>query len=79
MEYPLSRDEHAAMARCLAGIKKQLKDASNLFATRYGEDSRIAKRAVDAVASATLLENELIFEGELISVEAQVQSVGSTR
>jgi hypothetical protein len=76
--YPLSRDEHAAMARCLAGITHQLKDVSDLFAARYGKDSRITERAVEAVVSATLLEHELLSEQQGVSVEAQVQSVGTT-
>jgi hypothetical protein len=78
VEFPLSRDEHAAMIRYLAGIRKQLKDVSDLLTARYGKDSRIAKRAVEAVVSATLLEQELLFEGEMISDGAQVQSVGTT-
>jgi hypothetical protein len=76
--YPLSRDEHAAMARCLAGITKQLSDVSDLFTARYGTDSRIAERAVQAAASASLLQDELLFEHDMVSVEAQVQSVGTT-
>ena len=80
MRYPLSRDEHAAMARCLAGVTTQLKDVSDLFAARYGKDSRIAERAVEAARSASLLEHELLyeFEHDMVSVEAQVQSVGTT-
>lgn len=78
MPYPLSRDEHAAMARCLAGIRRQLQDISDLFAARYGKDSRIAEKAVEAIASATVLEQELHVEGEMSSIEAQVQSVAST-
>jgi hypothetical protein len=76
--YPLSRDEHAAMTRCLAGIRKQLQDVSDLFAARYGKDSRIAEKAMEAVASATVLEQELLVEGEMSSIEAQVQSIAST-
>jgi hypothetical protein len=78
VEYPLSREEHAAVARCLAGIRKQLNDISDLFTARYGKDSRIGERAVQAVMSATLLEHELLFEHDIVSVEAQVQSVGTT-
>jgi hypothetical protein len=78
VEFPLSRDEHAAMTRYLAGIRKQLKDVSDLLTARYGKDSRIAERAVEAVTSATLLEQELLFEGEMVSGRAQVQSVGTT-
>lgn len=78
MPYPLSRDEHAAVARCLAGIRKQLQDVSDLFSSRYGKDSRIAEKAMEAVSSATVLEQELLVEGEMSSIEAQVQSIAST-
>ena len=61
MQYPLSRDEHAAMARYLAGIRKQLQDVSDLFTARYGKDSSIAERAVKALLSSTSLEQELTF------------------
>ena len=59
MHYPLSRDEHAAMARHLGGIRKQLQDVSDLFSSRYGKDSSIAEIAVKALVSMTLLEHEL--------------------
>ena len=59
MQYPLSQDEHAAMARYLAGIKKQLQDACDLFSTRYGKSSNLAELAVKTLAAATLLEHEL--------------------
>ena len=59
MQYPLSRDEHAAMARYLSGIRKQLQDVSDLFAARYGKDSSIAEIAVKTLVSSTLLEHEL--------------------
>ena len=78
MGYPLSRDEHAAMARCLAGITKQLSDVSELFTARYGKESRIAERAVQAATSASLLHDELLFERDMVSVEEHVQSVGTT-
>ena len=58
MEYPLSRDEHAAMARYLSGIRKQLQDVSDLFTSRYGKNSSIAEIAVKTLVSATLLEHE---------------------
>ena len=60
MQYPLSRDEHAAMARYLSGIRKQLQDVSDLFAARYGKNSSIAEIAVKTLVSATLLEHELM-------------------
>jgi len=66
VQYPLSRDEHAAMARYLSGIRKQLQDVSDLFAARYGKSSSIAEIAVKALVSSTLLEHELmLLEPEL--------------
>lgn len=59
MQYPLSRDEHAAMGRHLGGIRKQLQEVSDLFSSRYGKDSSIAEMAVKALVSTTLLEHEL--------------------
>jgi len=59
VQYPLSRDEHAAIARYLSGIVKQLQDVSDLFTARYGRDSSVAEIAVKALISATLLEHEL--------------------
>ncbi len=65
MQYPLSRDEHTAMARYLSGVRKQLQDVSDLFSTRYGKNSNIAEIAVKTLVSATLLEHELLLiEGE---------------
>lgn len=64
MQYPLSRDEHAAMARYLSGIRKQLQDVSDLFAARYGKDSSIAEIAVKTLVSSTLLEHELTLLNE---------------
>ena len=64
-QYPLSRDEHAAMSRYLSGIRKQLQEVSDLFSTRYGKDSSIAELAVKTLVSSTLLEHELmLLEGE---------------
>ena len=60
MQYPFSRDEHAAMARYLSGIRKQLQEASDLFISRYGKDSSIAETSVKTLVSATLLEHELM-------------------
>jgi hypothetical protein len=59
VQYPLSRDEHAAIARHLGGIRKQLQDVADLFSSRYGKDSSVAEIAVKALVSATLLEHEL--------------------
>ncbi len=71
MQYPLSRDEHAAMARYLSGIRKQLQEVSDLFAARYGKSSSIAEIAVKALVSSTLLEHELmLLEPELEEVLA---------
>jgi hypothetical protein len=60
VEYPLSRDEHAAMTRYLSGIRKQLQDVSDLFTSRYGKNSSIAEVAVKTLVSATLLEHEFM-------------------
>jgi hypothetical protein len=78
VRYPLSRDEHAAMARCLAGIRRQLQDVSDLFIARYGRDSRIAEKALEAFASATLLEEELLLDSDRGSIDAPVVSVGTS-
>jgi len=80
VQYPLSRDEHAAMARYLSGIRKQLQDVSDLFTARYGRDSSIAEIAVKTLVSSTLLEHELMLlesEGE-VPVEVEEERV-STR
>jgi hypothetical protein len=60
MQYPLSRDEQAAMTRYLSGIRKQLQDVSDLFTARYGKNSNIAEIAIKALVSSTLLEHEMI-------------------
>jgi hypothetical protein len=66
IQYPLSRDEHAAMARCVAAIRRQLQDVSDLFVARYGRDSSIADTAVKSLISSTLLEHELLaLEGDI--------------
>jgi DNA-directed RNA polymerase specialized sigma subunit len=71
VQFPLSRDEHAAISRYLSGIRKQLQDVSDLFATRYGRDSSIAELAVKTLVSSTLLEHELmLLDGE---AESSVQ------
>ena len=67
MQYPLSRDEHAAVVRYVSGIRKQLQDVSDLFTARYGRDSSIAEIAVKTLVSSTLLEHELM----LMSSEAE--------
>ena len=60
VQYPLSRDEHAAMVRCVAAIRKHLQDVSDLFVDRYGRNSSIADIAVRSLISSTLLEHELL-------------------
>lgn len=79
MQYPLSDNEHAAMARYLSGVRKQLQDVCDLFSTRYGRHSRIAEISVKTLVSATLLEHELtLLEGERESaqeVESEADSV----
>lgn len=60
VEYPLSQDEHAAMARYISGIRKQLQDVSDLFSSRYGKQSNISEIAIKTLASVTLLEHELL-------------------
>lgn len=62
MQFPFSRDEHAAMVRYLSGIRKQLQDVSDLLNTRYGKNSSIAEVAVKTLVSATLLEHELLIQ-----------------
>jgi hypothetical protein len=56
----LSRDEHAAMVRCVSAIRKQLQDVSDLFVARYGRNSSVADIAVRSLISSTLLEHELL-------------------
>lgn len=79
MQYPLSPDEHAAMARYVAGIRKQLQDVSDLFTARYGKDSSIAELAVKTLVSSTLLEQEvMLLEGEIEStIEPHVESIAT--
>jgi len=56
VQFPLSTDEHAAMARYLAGIKKQLQDVSDLFRTRYGKGSEITEESIRTLAAVCRLE-----------------------
>jgi hypothetical protein len=79
LQYPLSRDEHAAMARYLSGIRRQLQDVSDLFSARYGKGSSIAEVAVKTLVSSTLLEHELmLLESEAEAVEPEATRVGSS-
>jgi hypothetical protein len=64
LQYPLSDNEHAAMSRYLAGMRRQLQDVCDLFTTRYGRNSGIAESAVKTLVSATLLEHELMLLDE---------------
>jgi hypothetical protein len=58
VQFPLSNDEHAAMARYLSGIKKQLQDVSDLFRKRYGNGSEIAEESVRTLAAVRRLERK---------------------
>jgi len=80
VEYPLSRDEHAAMARYLSSIRKQLQDVSDLLTTRYGKSSSIAEVAVKTLVSSTLLEHELmLLESEAaLAIEREIEEMRST-
>jgi cob(I)alamin adenosyltransferase len=60
VQFPLSNDEHAAIARYLSGIKKQLQDVSDLFTTRYGKGSEISEESVKTLASIARLERKLV-------------------
>jgi DNA-directed RNA polymerase specialized sigma subunit len=71
VQYPLSRDEHVAMARYLSGIVKQLQDVSDLFTSRYGKDSSVAEIAVKTLISATLLEQELTLTHSEVSLPSE--------
>ena len=65
MQYPLSREEQAAMFRCLSAIRQQLQDVSDLFSSRYGKNSNLAGIAANSVVCTTLLERELLLsEGD---------------
>ena len=86
MHYPLSRDEHAAMVRYLADIRKQLEcvskqleDVSNLFSTRYGNTSRIADLAGKTLLSSTLLQQEIMMiELNGDGADAQIKHAAGT-
>lgn len=80
VQYPLSQDEHSAMARYVSSIRKQLQDVADLFAKRYGRDSSIAEIAVKTLVSSTLLEHELmLLEGEVDSaVESRLEAIATT-
>lgn len=70
----MSHDEHAAMARYLSGIRKQLQDVSDLFKTRYGKGSGIAEEAVKTLSSVARLEHDfLLLDVPLGKVLADVE------
>jgi DNA-directed RNA polymerase specialized sigma subunit len=78
MQYPLSRDEQAAMSRYLSSIRKQLQDVSDLFTARYGKNSNIAEIAVKALVSSTLLEHEMsLLEANSEMNYDEAQAVGA--
>jgi hypothetical protein len=60
-QYPLSRDEHAALARYVASIRQQLQEVSELFSSRYGKESNLTDLSAKALVCATLLEHELLY------------------
>jgi hypothetical protein len=63
-QQPLSRDEHAAMARYVAGIRQQLQEVSELFGSRYGKESNLTDLSAKALVCTTLLEHELLYGGQ---------------
>jgi hypothetical protein len=77
VQYPLSRDEHAAMARYLSGIRKQLQDVSDLFAARYGRDSSIAEIAVKTLVSCTLLEHEFMLDEHASRADVGMEAIAT--
>ena len=78
MQYPLSREEHAAIARHLGGIRKQLRDISDLCSSRYGKDSSIAEIAVKTLVSSTLLEHEMTLIEDAGTTVPELDSFGSS-
>jgi hypothetical protein len=60
-QYPLSKDEHAAMARFVANIRQQLQEVSELFASRHGKESSLTDLSAKALVCTTLLEHELLY------------------
>jgi hypothetical protein len=60
-KYPLSRDEQAAVARCVADIRKQLQGMSELFSSRYGKESSLAELSAKALVCTAILQDELSY------------------
>ena len=81
MQYPLSRDELAAMAKYVTSVRKQLQDVSDLFSARYGQSSAVAKAAMQALISSTRLENQMLDsdgDDELAADAVQPKSSANT-
>jgi hypothetical protein len=64
VQFPLSNDEHAAMARYLSGIRKQLQDVSDLFKARYGRGSQMSEESGKALAAVARLERRFLLVAE---------------
>ena len=79
VQFPLSNDERAAIARYLSGIRKQLQDVSDLFGTRYGKRSEIAEESVRTLASVARLEGKFLRVDELQGEELTVAVESSSR
>ena len=79
VQFPLSNDEHAAIARYLSSIRKQLQDVSDLFGARYGKRSEIAEESVRALASVARLEGKFLRVDELQGEELAVAAESSSR
>jgi len=47
------------MIRYLSSLRRQLQEASDLFASRYGKSSNLAEIAIKSLVCVTLLEQEL--------------------
>jgi hypothetical protein len=64
------------MARCVAAIRRQLQDVSDLFVARYGRSSSIADIAVKSLISSTLLEHELlVLEGDIPLPDSKLEDM----
>ena len=69
--YPLSQDERAAMLRYIASIRKQVQGITELFGTRYGQESSLADLSAKALVFATLLEHELLQVNTLANTDSE--------
>jgi hypothetical protein len=80
VQYPLSQQENAALARYVAGVRQQLQDVSDLLTTRYGRESGIAEVAAKTLVSCTLLQHELVVAEHLDeeSTDSKYQPVESS-